>query len=108
MASEKIQTLTVSNFEQVVSSATPVLVDFWAEWCGPCRMIAPLIEDLADTFDGRAVMAKLNVDEHPDVASKFNVRSIPTLLLFKQGQLVESVVGVQPREALKQLIEKHA
>ncbi|MPZ18078.1 MAG: thioredoxin [Luteitalea sp.] len=108
MASEKIQTLTVSNFEQVVGSPNPVLVDFWAEWCGPCRMIAPVIEDLATTFDGRAVMAKLNVDEHPTVAEKFNVRSIPTLLLFKQGELVESVVGVQPRETLKQLIEKHA
>lgn len=108
MASEKIQTLTVSNFDQIVGSPNPVLVDFWAEWCGPCRMIAPMIEDLATTFDGRAVMAKLNVDEHPTVAEKFNVRSIPTLLLFKQGQLVESVVGVQPRETLKRLIEKHA
>jgi thioredoxin 1 len=108
MASEKVQTLTDGNFEQsVIKSATPVLVDFWAEWCGPCRRLAPTVEELATDYDGRVVVGKLNVDDNPGIAGRFSIRGIPTLLLFKQGQIVEQVVGLADKDSLKKLIEKH-
>jgi thioredoxin 1 len=108
MASEKIQTFTDGNFDkQVLESGHPVLVDFWAEWCGPCRRLAPAVEALATEFDGRILVGKLNVDENPGTAGRFSIRGIPTLLLFKGGQIVESVVGLVDRAHLKQMIERH-
>jgi thioredoxin len=107
MASEKVQTLTDGNFEQAISAGQVVLVDFWAEWCGPCRRLAPTVDELAGDYDGRMVVGKLNVDENPNVAGKFSIRGIPTLLLFKGGQVVEQVVGLADKAALKKVIDKH-
>jgi thioredoxin 1 len=108
MASDKVQTLTDNNFDQsVIKADKPVLVDFWAEWCGPCRRLAPTVEELATDFDGRVVVGKLNVDDNPTTAGRFSIRGIPTLLLFKGGQIVEQVVGLADKDSLKRLIDKH-
>ena len=109
MASEHTLTFTDADFEQaVLQSDKPVLVDFWAEWCGPCRMIAPAVEELADDYDGRVAVGKLNIDENPNTPTKFGVRSIPTLLLFTGGEVVEATVGVAGKEQLAALLDKHA
>ena len=94
--------VTDANFEQVTSQAKPVLVDFWAEWCPPCRMIAPALEELAREADGRYVIAKLNVDENQETAGRFHIEGIPTLLIFKSGQLVDRLVGLQPKDSIQQ------
>jgi thioredoxin 1 len=108
MTSEKLATFTDTNFDtDVVQADKPVLVDFWAEWCGPCKMLAPTVDALAVELDGRLVVGKLNVDDNPLVTSRYNIRGIPTLLLFKGGTVVESVVGVQDKNSLKRLIEPH-
>jgi thioredoxin 1 len=106
MASDKLKTLTDSNFDQETKDGV-VLVDFWAEWCGPCRRLAPAVDALATEFDGRATVAKLNVDENPNVPGRFMIRGIPTLLLFKNGQLAETLVGLAPKEDIARMIEKH-
>ena len=98
--------LTDANFEELVlKSDKPVLVDFWAEWCGPCRMIGPLVEELANEYAGKAVIGKLNVDENPGVATKYGIRSIPTLLVFKGGEVVDKIVGAVPKTMLAQKID---
>lgn len=100
--------VTEADFEaQVLQSATPVLVDFWAVWCSPCKMIAPILEQLAEETDGRLTIAKLDVDNNAGVAATFGVRSIPTMLLFKDGEPVETIVGFRPKGQLVKLLSKH-
>jgi len=100
--------LTDANFKQeVLENKQPVLVDFWADWCGPCHMIAPAIEELAEDFTGRAKIAKLNVDESQQIAAQYGIRSIPTLLLFKDGQLVDQMVGAAPKQQIAARLEKY-
>ena len=107
MASDKVQTITDDNFDSTINGGKPVLVDFWAEWCGPCKRLAPTVDELAGHYDGKIVVAKLNVDENPSTTFKFSIRGIPTLLLFKGGQVVEQVVGLADKDALKKIIDKH-
>jgi len=106
MASEKVKTFTDGNFDDETKQGV-VLVDFWAEWCGPCRRLAPTVDALATEYDGRATVAKLNVDENPDIPGRYAVRGIPTLLLFKDGQLAETIVGLRPKDDIARLIERH-
>jgi thioredoxin 1 len=106
MASEKVKTFTDGNFDDETKQGL-VLVDFWAEWCGPCRRLAPTVDALATEFDGRATVAKLNVDENPNIPERFAVRCIPTLLLFKEGELAETIVGLRGKEDIAKLIERH-
>lgn len=103
--SDKLLKLTDANFDKQVSKGL-VLVDFWAPWCAPCRMIAPILSELAEDFDGKARIGKLNVDENKTVAGKFGIRSIPTLMLFKDGEVVEKFVGVKPKSAFEKAIKK--
>ena len=99
--------MTSDNFDQeVLKSAQPVLVDFWAEWCGPCKMIAPLLNELATEYDGKAKIAKVNVDDSQNLAAQFNINSIPTLLFFKNGQVVDQVVGVKSKRDLKTKLDQ--
>jgi thioredoxin 1 len=100
--------LTDSTFdEQIGSSSTPLLVDFWAEWCGPCKMIAPILEDISAEQAGRVAIAKLNIDDNPNTAQRFGVMSIPTLLLFKDGELVSRIVGAKPKGKLLEELDPH-
>jgi len=106
MASEKVKTFTDNNFDDEKKSGV-VLVDFWAEWCGPCRRLAPTVDALATEFDGRATVAKLNVDENTTIPERYAVRGIPTLLLFKEGALTETIVGLRGKEDIAKMIECH-
>ena len=108
MAAESVQTFTDSNFEEsVMKSGKPVLVDFWAEWCGPCKRLAPTIDALASEYNGKVTIGKLNVDDNPNTAFKFQIRGIPAMLVFKGGQVVEQVVGLTPKEELKKVLDRH-
>jgi thioredoxin 1 len=107
--SEKVRTVSDSTFEQdVLNSEKPVLVDFWAEWCGPCRMIAPIVEAVAEEFEATATVVKLNVDDNPTTSGAYGIRSIPTLILFRGGKEVERVVGAASRDSISRLIQKHS
>ena len=108
MAADNVQTFTDTNFDStVLQSGQPVLVDFWAEWCGPCKRLGPTIDALAAEYAGKITIGKLNVDENPNTAIKFQIRGIPAVLLFKGGQIVESVVGLAPKDEFKKVIDKH-
>ncbi|MFT4735920.1 MAG: thioredoxin 1 [Cyclobacteriaceae bacterium] len=97
--------ITDSNFEEIIGSDKPVLVDFWAEWCGPCRMVGPIVEELAADYEGKAVIGKVDVDTNPEISAKFGIRSIPTLLVFKGGEIVDKQVGAVPKNVLSQKID---
>jgi thioredoxin 1 len=106
MAAKNIVTLGSQNFsDEVLKSAKPVLVDFWAEWCGPCKMLGPVLDELAGEYEGKALIGKVNIDEHQDLAVQYGITSIPTLLLFKGGQVIGQTVGLKPKGALKQSLD---
>jgi thioredoxin 1 len=107
MASDNVIQLTDDSFEsEVLQSSTPVLVDFWASWCAPCKAISPVVDGLADEFEGKVKVGKLNVDENPATPGQYGVRGIPTLILFKDGKVVDQVVGAVPKNQLEGLIKK--
>ena len=103
-----VAAVTTNNFEnEVLKSNTPVLVDFWAAWCGPCRMVAPVIDQLAEQYSGKVKVVKLNVDENPVIAEKYQIMSIPTVYLFKNGSKAEELVGARPKQNFEEMINKH-
>ena len=107
MASPNVVTLTGQNFaEEVLQSTVPVLVDFWAEWCGPCKMIAPLVDELAGEYDGRVKFAKLNIDNEGELATEYGIRAIPTMLIFKYGQVADQIVGLRNKRDLKLSLDR--
>ena len=109
MASANIAILTADSFnKEVLESQTPTLVDFWAEWCGPCKMLAPVLDELATEYAGKVTIAKVNIDDHPAIAAQYGVRAIPTLLVFKGGQVVEQMVGARSKRDLKASLDKAA
>jgi thioredoxin 1 len=105
---EHVKQISDSDFEQsVLRSDKPVFVDFWAPWCGPCRIVGPIIEELAPSYDGKMVVTKMNVDDNPGVAQKLGITSIPTLMIFKDGQLVDRAIGAMPKSELQKFIERN-
>ncbi len=107
MAGDKVRHITDAEFDkQVLEAGIPTLIDFWAPWCGPCKAIGPVIEELAEEFDGRAKITKMNVDENPATPGKYGIRAIPTLILFKDGQLVDQITGAVGKAQLTALINK--
>ena len=107
MAEEKISSLSDADFEaEILKSGIPALVDFWAPWCGPCRVVGPLVEELAQQYSGRIKVAKMNVDENPLTPGKYGIRGIPTLIAFKEGEVVDQIVGAVPKGNIEALIKK--
>jgi len=107
MASDKILQVTEDTFDALVLGAElPVLVDFWADWCGPCRMIAPILDQLADEFDSRVIVAKINVDEQPELARKYDIMTIPTIMTFRGNEILEKNSGVIPKSELENMLER--
>ena len=104
--SNNVVLLNDDNFESFLSKDKPILVDFWAEWCGPCKMLNPIIEELSNDFADTAIIAKVNVDESPGIAQKYSVRSIPSLLFFSKGSVIEQLIGVSSKEDIASIIEK--
>ena len=108
MANENVIVINKNNFEEeVLKSDKDVLVDFWAPWCGPCRAVGPIVDELANEYVGKAKISKLNVDDEGELAAKFRVMSIPTIMIFKDGEIVEKVIGARSKEELTSLINKH-
>ena len=105
MASDKVKTFTDSNFDEEVKTGV-VLIDFWAEWCGPCRRLTPTVEALATEYDGRATVAKMNVDENPNIPGRFMIRGIPTMLIFKHGGLADQIVGLAAKEEIAKKLDQ--
>ena len=106
MAGDKIVHVTDADFEEkVLKNSLPVLVDFWAEWCGPCRMVAPVLEDIAEECEGKAVIAKMNVDEHKQTPTQYKIHAIPTMILFREGKEMARIVGVESKDAIKTRLE---
>ena len=102
-----IQHISDADFDQILNGGKPVFVYFWAPWCGPCRIVGPIIEELAPSYEGKAVIGKLNVDDNPVVAQRYGVTSIPTMMMFKDGKLVDRIVGAAPKGALQQFIDRN-
>lgn len=105
--SHKAIEITDANFAELINSETPVLVDFWAEWCGPCKMIGPVVEEIAGEYDGQAIVGKMDVDNNSKTPASFGIRSIPTLMIFKKGEMVEKIVGAVPKHILTSKLEAH-
>lgn len=99
--------LTKENFDEILKSDKPVLVDFWAEWCGPCRMVSPIIEDIETEYDGKAVVGKVNVDEEAELALRYNIVSIPTVMIFKNGEEAEKIIGASSQDEYEEALEKY-
>lgn len=97
--------ITDSNFTEILASDQPILIDFWAEWCGPCKMIGPIVEQLAEEYDGKAVIGKVDVDANPEISVKYNIRSIPTLLIFKNNEIVDKQIGAVPKAVLAKKLD---
>lgn len=108
MASEKVVVLNKDNFDkEAVNSDMPVIIDYWATWCGPCRMVAPIMEELSEEYDGKAKICKVNVDEESELAVKFRIMSIPTIMIYKNGQMVERIVGARSKDEFKKLLDQY-
>ncbi|MGE5614018.1 MAG: thioredoxin [Bacillota bacterium] len=108
MAESSVVHLTKDNFDRIVyDSDKPVIVDFWAPWCGPCRMVAPVMEQLAQEYDGKAVIGKVNVDDESELAAKFRIMSIPTVIMFKDGKVIEKIIGARPKSDFAELLDRN-